>query len=249
MTWSLENPRDKKGNYGVAMQQAKPYFRKFLRELVDQWIDSGHRFRSDVADVPKERSLFNHPSHVSTLGNLIQNWLKRNPPSIGALSGYVGFPGGLSDQPPIFLQFNPPKLNEDLRPEVGGVLWAKELATYCLFRLIASPAQNRLAFCSKCNRYFVYQRARAQRNETVCPSCNTSAQRTKASRDRRKSEMLDMAARAWSLRNQSLSSAEQRAWVAKQVSKKCGTNIERKWVSQNLTEIQKRVEALRNAKG
>jgi hypothetical protein len=187
------------------------------------------------------------------LGNLITDWLRDNPAKVGALSGHVGIPGGIPDQPPIFLQFNPPQLNESLPTEQGAALWGRELATYWLMRLIASPAQKRLARCAICKRYFVYQRARAQRNETRCPSCDTSQRRTTLTRSRR----LETAAEAW-LKSNSLSrkrrespeewESRRREWVTAQVNEAHGQAFGRRWVSQHLSEIQERAEALRNAK-
>lgn len=245
----LEDPKSDKGNYGKAMRLAKPYFRMFLRGYVDQWIDSGHGFSSTAADIPKERSIFAKSPQGIVLANRITEWLKENPAKIGLLSGHVDIRGELPDQPPLYFQYNPPQLNESLSTEQGAAKWGRDLAIYYLIRLIASPAQKRLARCCVCLKYFVYRRAPAQRNETRCESCNDSRQRTKSSRDKKKAQMLDSAANAWNKWRKSERAPDQREWVALRVNEKFGTELTRKWVSQNMAGIQKRVEALRNAKG
>ncbi len=164
-TWLLEDPHRKKGSYGKAMQQAKLHLRRTLRILVDQWIDSGHDFAQNRKDIPKARSLFKRPSESFALEKYISGWLRRNPPTIGALSGFIGPPGSdLPDQPPMFLQVNAPQLNENLPPAQGGIFWGQELAGYWLLRLINCPIQRRFARCldEECRSYFVYEHTRAE---------------------------------------------------------------------------------------
>ncbi len=77
-------------------------------------------------------------------------------------------------------------------------------------------------------------------NETVCPSCNTSQLRTKRSRDHRKSDWLDTGARKWVEWESRHKGSVPPEWIAEQVNKAHGTAFGRRWVSQNLKEIQKR---------
>ncbi len=62
-----------------------------------------------------------------------------------------------------------------------------------------------------------------------------------------KEEMLKTAAEVWDEWKYSHGNPNQREWVARQVKRRCRVEIQGKRVSRNLEEIQKRVEALKNA--
>jgi len=93
-TWCLEDPKEIKSGRGEAMRVAKQSFRHALRKRVDQWIDSGRDFKADseARIEPKKRSLFKRSPSSFALEYSLTPWLKRNPPKIGMLSGYVGIP-------------------------------------------------------------------------------------------------------------------------------------------------------------
>jgi hypothetical protein len=128
--------------------------------------------------------------------------------------------------------------------ETFGCRWAM----YWFAKLLDSPFSHHISRCDRCKTYFAYQRARLRTVKfgVRCPKCasNGSVERTKRSRKNR----LDTAAKAWVVWDSKHKSQPKREWVADQVNKSHGTAIGRRWVSQNLTEIQERVEALRNAK-
>lgn len=253
-TWLLEDPARKKGNYGEAMQQAKTMLRSTLRQLVDQWVNSGRGFTPEGIDIPKERSLFKRPRENFALEKYISEWLGRNRPTIGMLSGHIGVPGGLPDQPPMYLQFNPPGLDERLPPEHGGTLWGQELAGYYLIRLISSPAQRRFARCSEagCGRYFVYKRAPEKRYKTCCPRHKNAGakRRVYASRKQQHSRRIEAAARYWSKWRKG-ASRERSEWVAAMANNKLNDcdKITRRFVTTYSAEIEKFSKGENHAEG
>ncbi|HUA98400.1 MAG TPA: hypothetical protein VMA34_08750 [Terracidiphilus sp.] len=68
-------------------------------------------------------------------------------------------------------------------------------------------------------------------------------------RTTQKEKLWNVAAEAWVQFKRTHANPDQKEWVRRQVSKKCGVNFQLKWVTRNLTEILARVEALKDAKG
>jgi hypothetical protein len=254
-TWCLEDPKEIKSGRGEAMRVAKQSFRHALRKRVDQWIDSGRDFKADseARIEPKKRSLFKRSPSSFALEYSLTPWLKRNPPKIGMLSGYVGIPGGLPDQPPIFLQFNPPGLDESLPPVHGGCLWGNELANYWLFRLVSSPRQRCFARCSNeaCKQYFVYKRTPVPRYNTYCPLCKGAGtkRRVESARDLQYKRKIDAAAKVWSKWKPAF--GNRFVWVASEANKSLSNRdfMQRQFVSRNKEEIESAGMGGKNAKG
>jgi hypothetical protein len=129
----------------------------------------------------------------------------------------------------------------------------RKWAAFYFSRLLDSPFSRHFSRCDYCKSYFAYERARFRtvKHGVFCPNCDRkgSAVRTKDSREQIRSKWYDTAAGAWIAWKPSHRNGDQREWVAKQVKKAHRLEIGRRWVSQHLTEILERVEALRNAKG
>jgi ribosomal protein L44E len=251
-TWCLEDPKEIKRR-GEAMQVAKQHLRSTLRQLVDQWIDSGRGFVPENADLAKERSLFKRPQHAFALEKFISGWLARNPPKIGLLSGNLGVPGGIPEQPPIFFQINPPGLDEHLPAQPGGMAWGVELAGYWLLRLISCPIQKRFARCSNdgCRKYFVYERALKQRYETYCPNCKGkgAALRVASANERKHERRIKAAARFWSRWKPSYGNRS--SWVAAMAAKEShlreGDTFGRRFITTFASEIEESSKGGNNA--
>ena len=251
-TWLVENPTGKHGKYGEAMQEAKLHLRLTLRQLVDQWIDSGHGFVPDVIEVPKARNLFKRPERNLALANFLSERSKRNPPTVGTLSGHPGIPGRIEEQPVMYLQINPPGLDKRLPAPMGGIKWGQELAGYWL-RRHHCPTQKRFARCTEpgCGRYFVYDRAKRERYQTYCPrhKGNRAKARVEAANERKHARRINAAAKHWSEWRPDY--GERSVWVAEKAQSekelRLNDRFTRRFVTTYAAEIEEASEGGSNA--
>ena len=90
-------------------------------------------------------------------------------------------------------------------------------------------------------------RLRTATHGVFCNNCKSmgSVLRTLTSRDKR----LDTAAKALIEWESKLRSKGREQWIYDRVNTAHHTSLGKRWVSQNLKKIQKRVEALANVKG
>jgi hypothetical protein len=204
-------------------------FLKTLRALVDQWIDSG--INEDGIETPSSRYVRGLPKGYSeSLFDILHRWLGRNMPKTVLMNeGKIGI--------------------LDQRPNLYGELeldaYAHESAIFYLKELLECPAPHRLGKCRnpKCRTYFIRKRARNGeiKRGTYCGKCQLigASERTRLSRQRRKNQQLDAAAKVWRQWKKSNSYPNRSEWVAKQVNKqvRSGTPIQAKWVTQNKKTI------------
>jgi len=214
-----------------------------MREMADMWIDSGKSRINPDADTPTDRNVQDQlPGREYSLAQLLYRALLRTHPVYKEM-----YRDGSTKIVELFPRFQPPELSGlDEALKAHGAAWA----AFHFSRLLDSPDSHLLSRCDKCNSYFAYERARLRtvKHGVFCPKCKgtASVKRTEASRKAR----LETAAKAWiEWESKPARRTDQREWVWQQVNKAHGTAFGRRWVSQNLAEIEKRVEALRNAKG
>jgi hypothetical protein len=216
-----------------------------MREMADMWIDSGKSTTDWDVDTPADRNVEDVlPKRDYSLALLIYRSLLRS------YSRYAEMrrDGSLQIQD-AYPKFDVEKLSGfcglDEVMRAHGAKWA----AYYFSLLLNSPDSRSISRCDHCNSYFAYQRVRLRTvtHGVFCLACDgkASVKRTVISRAKR----LDTAARAWIEWESNRHGTVQPERVAEQVNKAHGTAFGRRWVSQNATEIQKRVEALRNAKG
>jgi hypothetical protein len=213
-----------------------------MREMADMWIDSGKSLTDRDVDSPAGRNVEDVlPGHAHSLALLIYRSLLRSHPVYKEMRR-----DGSQAITETYPRFDPQshwKLEDAL--QAHGVKWA----AFYFSRLLDSPFSRHISRCDHCKSYFAYERARLRtvKHGVSCPACDgiASMKRTKDSRDKR----LDTAAREWVKCESTRKGKVQPEWIAEQVNKSHGTAFGRRWVSQNLPEILKRMEALRNAKG
>jgi hypothetical protein len=124
--------------------------------------------------------------------------------------------------------------------------FARDTATYYFQELLSSPLCHRISKCSNptCKRYFLRRRIRKTgiKRGSYCGSCKliAGAQRTRASRQRLKQEMLQVAVKAWQEWDKHARRADRAVWVANRVNAAFGKArfIHPKWVTQNRTLIE-----------
>jgi hypothetical protein len=115
-------------------------------------------------------------------------WVDRHKPSVGVMGT-----GELAVWDP------PTPSLRDVEPSLFG----KEYAMYWLFKLLNSPVAALLARCEnrKCGNYYLRRRVRKSpiKRGTCCGRCTGvgSTARTKASRERRKQTLINLAAGVW----------------------------------------------------
>lgn len=212
-----------------------------MRKMADMWIDSGKSRTDSDVDTPAERNVEDVlPGREVSLALLIYRSLLRDHPVYMEMRR-----DGSHAIKEIYPRFDPQshwKLEDALNAH--GAKWA----AFYFSRLLDSPFSHHISRCDRCKAYFAYQRARLRtvKHGVFCPACEGkgSMKRTEISRTKR----FDTAAKEWIKWESRRKSPVAPEWVAEQVNKAHGTAFGRRWVSQNLTEIQKRVEALRNAK-
>jgi hypothetical protein len=126
-------------------------------------------------------------------------------------------------------------------------LYARDMATHYFQELLESPLSTLIGKCANptCKRYFLRKRQRktAIKRGCYCGSCKLigGAERTRLSREQLKQGMLRVAARAWLEWGARVRRIDRALWVANHVNKAFGKTryIHRKWVNQNLGEIER----------
>lgn len=174
--------------------------------------------------------------YSESLFDILLAWLNRNPPRPALHNdGKIG----------IF----------DQRPAPHGLAprtYARESAIFFLKELLECPAPWRLGKCKnlQCGTYFARKRARKGilKRGAYCGKCLLigGAERTRRSRQHRKNQQLDAAAGVWPQWRNKPNTPNRSGWVASEVNKRFPRwpGIKGKWVTQNSTEILKRVERI-----
>jgi len=236
---------DATGAAQEAMAAVGAEFLSTLRALVDQWIESG-RPQREGGENPWERSVrVSTQRYPRPIIDTLRNYHARNPPTV-LLMGDGRF--GVTSDPRRAWPL------PELKPETM-LARARDFAISEFVMLLDSPSRERLFKCDGCGTYFVRLRAPKKdvpiKKGTFCEKCKSAggARRMGDTRRDKKLEMLKVAADAWGKWRYSHRHPDQREWVAREVNKRCGTKIRRKWVSQNLQKVLECVEALNNAKG
>jgi len=223
-------------------------FLSTLKRLAEQWIASGKDERDPLREQPWSRNVlwfsdaYQEPIHITQ-----RKFLSRNPPPILPYSdGRLTIASHLWLPAPTAWPFPEPKLEDTLAR-------ARDLAIYEFQQFLGSDCPQRLFRCNKCNRYFALTRKPREviQRGAFCKRCK-SAGRVRGIQIRRttqKEKLWNVAAEAWVQFKRTHANPDQKEWVRRQVSKKCGVNFQLKWVTRNLTEILARVEALKDAKG
>jgi hypothetical protein len=218
---------------------ANAEFAKFLRALVDRWIDSG--IDSFGRERPLRRHLQNRLSGFNeSLFDLLLRWTETHlkPALLG--TGKVTF----LDQFPFLPKPDPESLGRDR-------------ATYWFMELLNCPGANRLARCSniECGAYYVRQRLRKKeiKRGPFCERCAGTAatDRVKLSRERQKQALINLAADVWPTTwkpTKRYSTLSMSVVAAMKKKAKTPVAITGKWVTQNRKAIEIEVERRENAK-
>lgn len=212
--------------------RANETFLTTLRAFVDQWIESG--ISEDGTETPSSRYVRGLPKGYSeSLFDILHDWLGRNmPKTVLMTEGRFGI--------------------VDQQPQLRGLeleTYARETAIFYLKELLECPAPHRLGRCKNpaCRTYFVRKREYKGviKRGTYCGNCELmgAAERTRQSRQRRKEQQLDAAAKAWPLWKRSNRHRNRAEWIAAQVNKQVGSaaRIQAKWVTQNREAILARL--------
>ncbi len=213
-----------------------------MQEMAEMWIVSGKNPNDRNVDTPADRNVEDIlPDRSVSLLWLINHLLFEKYPRYAALKRDGTLV--IKDVPPIFTDDH---LSDGL--EIGLEKYCRSVAAYYFVHLLDSPYSRHLARCDGCKKYFGYARARLRtvKHGVFCKDCASmsSGSRTVASR----SKWLDTAARAWIEWESKRRSKDRDQWTYDSVNKAHRKSFGKRWISQNLKEIQKRAEALRNAK-
>ncbi len=215
-------------------------FKRTLRGLVDQWIDSGKVNEALAGDTPSQRSITWHSArYTKALFETLVKFWNRNPPRV-----IVELDGS------SILEVGPKSASAGSQDSLH---MAREYAIFEFVRLLDSlSSRQRLFRCDGCNRYFV--RARAPRKAiyhgSFCERCTGKggARRTVESRNRRTQEMIGWAADAWKEWEPTKRFGERTDWIVRRVTAK-GGSIKRNWVTRHQKQIETEVERRDHAKG
>ncbi len=220
-------------------------FLRTLRGLVDHWIATG---RENDAENPWQRNVTaSTPDYPQPIIKTLADYRDRNPPRVG-----IQGDGRFLVFPDLMRSEGWPTPEPNLEATLQR---ARDFAVSEFLRLLESSGRERLFRCDNCGAYFVRLRTPKKdlpiKKGTFCENCagRGGARRMGETRAARQEAKLKAAAEAWLRWNYSHRHPDQREWVAREVSKRCGVEIQRNWVSRNLVEILKRAEALKNAKG
>jgi hypothetical protein len=211
-----------------------------MRVMADMWIDSGKSRSDRDVDTPADRNVEDVlPGRDFSLFFMIDRALFRTHPRYTEMKR-----DGTQQIKDTFPRFEADSLQWRIEEALQD--HGKKWAAFHFSRLLNSPDSRYISRCDHCESYFAYQRARLRTvtHGVSCPACDGKASmaRTESSRAKR----LDSAARSiveWESRRKGPVQLE---WVANQVNKAHGTSFGRRWVSQNFTRIQERMEALRD---
>jgi hypothetical protein len=232
-------------------------FSETLRDMTDMWIDSGKSAMNQHMDSALDRNVKEVlPGREISLLLWIDrlflrthaNYMGMRPDgSIGIKKQFPRFDWVMHKFRKHFDALG----NLDALKGYGPAMeeYGQMLAAFNMTNLLNSPYSRRVSRCDHCKQYFVYTRARlsAVKNGAHCPQCigKASVVRTEASRAKR----IETAAKEWVRLESKHKGQPEFERIADEVNKSHGTAFGRRWVSQNLAEIQKTVEALRNGKG
>ena len=194
-------------------------------------IPSSRRVRASAAEAPI-MTVSTREAPVAIFDEIQASWMRNLPRPL------------LNGDGTMAIDANQPRWeNQD------PILYARDMATYYFQELLASPLGTRIGKCanSTCKRYFLRKRQRktAIKRGSYCGSCKLigGAERTRASRERLKQEMLQVAAEAWLEWSTRARRTDRAAWVANKVNKAVGRSrfIRPKWVNQNRKAIEARL--------
>ena len=216
---SIARQLNGKGKDGAAQRSA-------LRRLVDQWIDSG---KKNGVDSPWDRIT---PSCDR------EQFLRS-----GTLDPIVG------PDERITIYFWPMPRAEFLRTPNWNLAQApqRKFAFWKFEVLIDCPTRERLSRCDTCGKYFVRQRMPKKgvsiKTGVFCDRCKVrgSVARTLESRERRKRELVKLAARFWPEWERAKRRTRRSEWVAAQMNQRNplrAAPITMKWVTQNRAAIE-----------
>jgi len=209
-----------------------------MRQVADMWIDSGKSAEHPDSDDPTTRtvdvilprrdySLYDR-MRVGLFWNL-PRYLDMNRDGTRRITGSV---------PRIDLSSNA-GLSSQLED------FGERFALYEFSLLLDSKDSRRIARCDKCRSYFAYERTRLRTvKRGVFCSEHKVVGGTKRKQESRKTR-FDSAAQAWIQWEAKRRRLGQKRWIADEVNKRHGTSYGVRWVTQNLAEIQNRVEVLR----
>lgn len=218
-----------------------------LRRLADQWIASGTDERDPVREEPWSRNVFwCSDAWQEPIEKALRKFLDRHPlPIIPDSAGRFKIAYSASRE--ILWPFPEPKLEVTLER-------ARDHAIFEFQRFLESDCPQRLFRCNECKKYFARDRKPREviQHGAYCKNCKSAggARRVEKQRDADEERLLRAAADAWVQWKKSPRNPDQRAWVATQVSERCGLGIpkQRKWVSRNMKKILQRIEVAKNAK-
>ncbi len=226
-----------------------------LRQLVDQWLESG-KDRVEFVEQPWSRNVFwFSDAYQERIDRTLQKFMHRNPPP-----NEFSRDGRLARLETVSHLWLPkPAAWPSSEPELDDTLSrARDYAIAEFYKFLESRCPQRLFKCDECGAYFV--RARAPRKETrirrgaFCEKCKHKggARRTVDSRKRRLQEMIGWAADAWAKWKPGNRFGNRTDWVVQKVNAKLSPNQKRikvNWVSWHQTEIEIEVERRNHAKG
>ena len=215
-----------------------------MRKMADMWIDSGKCRTDREIDTGADRNVEDVlPGRDCNLFLVIERSLLRSHTRDiemtrdGSLHNKETFPRFEVNWLHLFMGFD-----EAMRK------YGEKWAAFYFSRLLDSPDSRSLSRCDHCNSYFAYKKARLRKvyHGVSCGACvgKASGKRT----ERRRKMKLVTAAKAQIEWESAPRKSELWKWIAESVNKSHNTAYGRRWVSQNDSEIQARVEALRNAK-
>jgi hypothetical protein len=196
-----------------------------LRKYVDEWIDSG---RKDGVDSPWERTVPSDAVRIFNIGYTTSSHLSAN---------------GRPTASYVFRGWSPGA--DDL--EKHGSL----AATSRFMVLMDSPDRERVSRCDRCRTYFARQRVPKKgiviKHGSFCDSCEGRGrvQGTVRSRERRKNELVALAATFWEQCPQA-KLQERSDWVAKKMTSKLPEGeapITKNWVTHNRVDIEAAVSS------
>jgi hypothetical protein len=205
----------------------------WLRKYLDEWIDSG---RKDGVDSPWERTI---PSDaVDVFSGAFRASLRVRADGRPAV-GYE-----LSD------------LGVHRLEKFGYKVHGQLEATLRFMLLMDSPDRERVSRCDVCRKIFEHQRRPKKgiviKHGSFCDSCQGKGrvQGTVRSRERRKNELVALAATFWEQCPQA-KQHKRSEWVAVQMNRKLKLRkgahpVTKKWVTQNQVAIEAAVLSLRS---
>jgi len=227
-----------------------------LRQLVDQWLESG-KDRVKFAEQPWSRNVFwVSDTYQERIDRRLQKFMDRNPPP-----NEFGRDGRLAPLETVSHLWMPkPAAWPFPEPELEDTLArARDHGIAEFQKFLGSSCPQRLFKCDGCGTYFV--RTRTPKKETAiyhgafCERCKHKggARRTGTSRNRRLQEMIGWAADAWVKWKPKKPFVERSDWVTEKVNAKllrAGRDlIKVNWVSRHRAEIEIEVERRNYAKG